>query len=186
MGRLDTQTWERARAEYEVRGISLGEVAKRFGVNISTVSRRAKADGWIQGKLQPLAEQKVAAVKALHDYKAKTQDLPVTFQLTLEDVARTRLQADEALAALDVALANKTREMLARTDDPEVVETLSRARKNIAPTSAKGAETTVNVNQQQAQEQQGARVQPLSPRDALAELVRRSRAAEAEAEAEEQ
>ena len=31
MARLTSEQWEQARAEYEVRGVSLGEVARRFG-----------------------------------------------------------------------------------------------------------------------------------------------------------
>lgn len=45
MARLTDRQWEQARAEYEVRGISLGEVAKSFGVATSSVSRKAKAEG---------------------------------------------------------------------------------------------------------------------------------------------
>lgn len=41
MGRLTQEQWEQARAEYEVRGISLGEIAKAFGVATSSVSRKA-------------------------------------------------------------------------------------------------------------------------------------------------
>ena len=51
MARLTPEQWERARAEYEVRGVSLGDVAKRFGVATSSVSRRARAEGWMQGKM---------------------------------------------------------------------------------------------------------------------------------------
>ena len=64
MARLKPEQWEQARAEYEVRGVSLGDVAKSFDVATSSVSRRARAEGWVQGKMQDLAERKVAAVKA--------------------------------------------------------------------------------------------------------------------------
>ena len=57
MARLTPEQWERARAEYEVRGVSLGDVAKRFGVATSSVSRRARAEGGMQGKMQDLASK---------------------------------------------------------------------------------------------------------------------------------
>lgn len=45
MARLTSEQWEQARAEYEVRGVSLGEVARRFGVSQQAASKRARKDG---------------------------------------------------------------------------------------------------------------------------------------------
>ena len=50
MARLTSEQWEQARAEYEVRGVSLGEVARRFGVSQQAASKRARKEGWKQGK----------------------------------------------------------------------------------------------------------------------------------------
>ena len=49
MARLKAEQWEQARAEYEVRGVSLGDIARSLKVATSSVSRRAKAEGWTQG-----------------------------------------------------------------------------------------------------------------------------------------
>lgn len=76
MARLSVEQWERARAEYEVRGVSLGEVAKAFGLATSSVSRRARAEGWTQGKMQDLIERKVAAAKEMQAVETQMQDLP--------------------------------------------------------------------------------------------------------------
>ena len=179
MARLKSEQWEQARAEYEVRGVSLGEVAARFGVATSSVSRKAKAEGWTQGKMQGLAERKVAAVKELAEVETQTQNLPLRFQHTLDSVVKERLQADGLLASLDVALATRAIAMANRATSAEELETLSRARKNLAPPQERGGQTTtVTVNQQQAAQ---ADVRLPSPRDALAEVVRQ--AAETRAEA---
>ena len=170
MARLTPEQWERARAEYEVRGVSLGDVAKRFGVATSSVSRRARAEGGMQGKMQDLAERKVAAVKALAEVETQTQDLPLRFQHTLQSVVKERLQAEGMLASLDVALATKAIALANQATKADELETLSRARKNLAPAQqAAASQTTVNVQQQA---QAGISVQ--SPRDALAEIVRQA------------
>lgn len=149
MARLTVEQWEAARAEYEVRGVSLGDVAKRFGVATSSVSRRANADGWIQGKMQDLAERKVAAVKELAAVETQTQDLPLRFQHTFQSVVQERLQAEGLLASLDVALATKAISLAGLATSPEEIEVLSRARKNLAPAQQSPAQqTTVTVNQQ--------------------------------------
>lgn len=172
MARLTPEQWEQARAEYEVRGVSLGVIAKRFGVATSSVSRRARAEGWMQGKMQDLAERKVAAVKALAEVETQTQDLPLRFQHTLQSVVKERLQAEGMLASLDVAIATQAIVMANRAATAEELETLSRARKNLAPQHERGGQTTtVTVNQQQAAQ---AEVKMPSPRDALAEIVRQA------------
>lgn len=169
MARLTADQWEAARAEYEVRGVSLGDVAKRFGVATSSASRRANADGWVQGKMQDLVEKKVAAVKELAAVETQTQDLSLRFQHTLQSVVQERLQAEGMLASLDVALATKAITLASQATSAADIETLSRARKNLAPAQQSPAQqTTVTVNQQQAQST------ALSPRDALAEIVRQS------------
>lgn len=168
MARLSAEQWEQARAEYEVRGVSLGDVARRFGVDRAAVSRRAKKEGWARGKSHGVVEKKVMAVKALAEADAESHALPVTFRHTVDSVVRERLQAEGLLAALDVALAFKGAALVNAVDTPEQWETMTRGRRNLAPCGEKSQQTTVNVNQQQAQ------AAALSPRDALAEIVRQA------------
>lgn len=74
------------------------------------------------------------------------------------------------LASLDVALATKAIALANQATKADELETLSRARKNLAPAQqAAASQTTVNVQQQA---QAGISVQ--SPRDALAEIVRQA------------
>ena len=154
MARLTAEQWEQARAEYEVRGISLGEVSKRFGVATSTVSRRAKTGGWTQGQMQDLAKKKVSAIKALAAVETQTQELSLRFQYTIETVVQEQLHAEGVLASLDVALAAKAIELTRMADTPEAWEVLTRGRRNLAPRpqpqQTGPAPTTVNVLQQQA------------------------------------
>lgn len=149
MARLTPEQWEQARAEYEVRGVSLGDVAKRFGVATSSVSRRARAEGWTQGKMQDLADRKIAAIKEIAAVETQTQDLPLRFQHTLQSVVKERLQAEGLLASLDVALATKAISLANQATSAADIETLSRARKNLAPAQQTPAQqTNVTVTQQ--------------------------------------
>ena len=172
MARLTPEQWEQARAEYEVRGLSLGEVAGRFAVATSSVSRRAKAEGWVQGKMQDLAERKASALNELAHIETQTQDLPLHFQATLDDVVRERLEAEHMLVQLDKALMLKAHAILARVELPEEWETMTRGRRNLAPQQERG--TTVNVSQQASA--QAAAVAPSvpAPDSALREALRGS------------
>lgn len=149
MARLSEDQWQAAKAEYEVRGISLGDVAKKYGVATSSVSRKAKADGWVQGKMQELAERKIAAVKEMAAVEMQTQELPLRFRHTLQTVVQERLQAEGMLASLDIALADRAIALAMEATSPDDIETLSRARKNLAPSvHAPAPQTNVTVTQQ--------------------------------------
>ena len=103
------------------------------------------------------------------EVETQTQDLPLRFQHTLQSVVQERLQAEGMLASLDVALAAKAITLASQATSAADIETLSRARKNLAPAQqAPAQQTNVTVNQQQAQST------AMSPRDALAEIVRQS------------
>lgn len=168
MPRLTQEQWEQAKADYEVKGISIREVARRHGVAESAVRKRAKAEGWTQGKSAHLVEKKVNAVKALAEYGLESAQLSRTYRHTLETVARERLQAEGALAEFDLALALKGQELLQNAQTPEDYELIARGRKHLAPQMPK-TETKVTVNNQQAQA-----IQPLTPRQVLEELAKKA------------
>ncbi len=150
MARLTKEQWEKAHADYEARGISLGEVARRYGVDVAAVSRRAKKEGWTQGKSQDLVKRKVNAVKELAAVEKESQDLPLTLRYTIDEAASERLQAEGITASFAAAIA-KRGVQLAEKANADTLETLSRAHKNIAPQAQEKPATTVNVNQTQQQ-----------------------------------
>lgn len=61
--------WEVVKAYFE-QGLSLSEIVERPEVAItdrSSISKRAKSEGWIKGKNQPLQQREVQARQALAD-----------------------------------------------------------------------------------------------------------------------
>ena len=159
MGRLTAAQWEQARADYEVRGISLGDVARTYGVATSSVSRKARAEGWIQGRLQEVVEKKVAAVKEIAQIETQTQDLPLRMRHTIQSVVEERLQAEGMIASLDVALAVKGIELARTATSAQELETLARARRHLAPHphgAAPATQSTAVIVNQQTQATAGA------------------------------
>lgn len=169
MARLTSEQWEQARAEYEVRGVSLGEVARHFGVSRQAVSKQAQKDGWVQGGSCGVVDKKVNAIKGLYDAEQESCRLPATFQTTIDDVVRERLEADHLLARLDKALMLKAHAILARVELPEEWETMTRGRRNLAPPQERG--TTVNVSQQASAQAAVATSVP-APDSALRDALR--------------
>lgn len=168
MARLTPEQWEQARAEYEVRGVSLGDIARRFGVSQQAASKRARKEGWKQGKVVGLSIKRSMRLRHYTKLSRESCGLPTTFRATIDDVVRERLEADHLFARFDKALLLKAQAILANVDRPEEWETMTRGRRNLAPQQERG--TTVNVSQQ-ASAQAAAVASALSPRDALNEIL---------------
>ena len=54
MARLTDAQWEKVRVDHEVNGMSFSELERKYGVNNSNISRRAKKEGWNQTETQNL------------------------------------------------------------------------------------------------------------------------------------
>jgi hypothetical protein len=165
MPRLTAEQWERARAEYEVRGVSLGQVAKIIGTSRQAVSKRAIAEGWAQGKSCHLVRRKVAAAKEIMAVDAESCALPATYRHTLETVVGEQLEEAGIVASLGRSIAAKGLEILRRVDTPTDLETMARVKRHLSPppASAKAGDTTVNV-QAQAQAAAAAVAHEPAPR----------------------
>lgn len=175
MGRLTAAQWEQARADYEVRGISLGDVARAYGVATSSVSRKARAEGWIQGRLQEVVEKKVAAVKEIAQIETQTQDLPLRMRHTIQSVVEERLQAEGMIAGWDVALAVKGTELARAATSAQELETLARARRHLDPHprgAAPATQSTAVIVNQQTQATAGAVAVTESPTPKADDAVR--------------
>ena len=168
MARLTAEQWEKARADYEVRGISLGEVARQHGITRQAVSLRAKNENWQQGKTCGLVNKKVNAIKELTEAEAETCHLPQVYQLTIEQAVKEQLEAEGLLAALSNRIASRAIALTTDANTPEDLETLSRVKRNLMPQQAP-ASTTVNVAQTQAQ-------QVMTPDQVCDALIARQRA----------
>lgn len=170
MARLTAQQWEQARADYEVRGLSQGEVARRHGVSQQAVAKRAKAEGWKQGKSCALVSEKVAAIKSLAKVERESCELSTTFRETINDEVRSQLELEGIRRNFHFELYDKGRALLREVTTASEWKTLtSGARDLMPPQDGKG--TVVNVNQQQAQQ-----AQAMTPEQICAELIAQQKA----------
>ncbi len=56
MARLSKETWERLKADYVTGAYTLELLAKKYGVNRATISRKAKKENWKKISLETTAE----------------------------------------------------------------------------------------------------------------------------------
>lgn len=105
MARLSAEQWTMARADYEIRGLSVTEVAKKYGCAKSAVSMRAKSEGWQAGKTEQAVTDKVNAIMQLARVEQETElklnatERAVFDTVVMDDVA-FRAQNDADLEAV--------------------------------------------------------------------------------------
>nr|DAN84303.1 MAG TPA: SatD family (SatD) [Caudoviricetes sp.] len=105
MARLTAEQWAVARADFEIRGLSVTEVAKKYGCAKSSVSERAKAEGWKPNKTeQAVAEKSNAIIKLARTELETEQNLTpaerAVFDAVVMDDVTFRAQNDADLEAV--------------------------------------------------------------------------------------
>ena len=105
MARLSAEQWMMARADFEIRGLSVTEIARPYGCATSAVSMRAKADGWQAGKTEQAVADKSNAIMQLARVEQETErGLNATeravFDAVVRDDVAFRLQNDADMEAV--------------------------------------------------------------------------------------
>ena len=125
MARLSAEQWMIARADYEIRGLSVTEVAKKYGCAKSAVSMRAKSEGWQAGKTEQAVTDKVNAIIQLARVEQETElklnatERAVFDTVVMDDVAfRAQNDADVKAAAETLRIARESR--LGKTPDTAI------------------------------------------------------------------
>lgn len=105
MARLSAEQWTMARADFEIAGMSVTEIAQKYGCAKSAVSMKAKAQGWELNKTEQAQDKKVKAVIALAEVGTETEqklnnvERAVFDRVVADDVA-FRLQNDSDMEAV--------------------------------------------------------------------------------------
>lgn len=105
MARLSAEQWMAARADFEIAGMSVTEIAQKYGCAKSAVSMKAKAQGWELNKTEQVQGKKVSAVITLAEVETETEqklnavERAVFDRVVADDVA-FRLQNDSDMEAV--------------------------------------------------------------------------------------
>lgn len=73
MARLTDDEWEELRIEHEVKGVLFSELALKSSVNRSSISRRAKRDGWNKDETQQTINAIIKNKKKIIELENQTQ-----------------------------------------------------------------------------------------------------------------
>lgn len=124
--RLNAEQWAAIRAEHEADGATFGELADKYGVNKSNISRRAKKEGWNQAETQWLIDATVENEKQNLILRNETQHLNATTQQAVQRAVFDRLAFELQNNADMQAVRDKAIAMLPGTDKVSDVESVMR------------------------------------------------------------
>lgn len=105
MARLTPEQWLAAKADFEIAGLSVSEIARKYNVAKSSVSDKAKAQGWEPNKTERSVSEKSNAIIALAKVNQETEqklnnvERAVFDRVVADDVA-FRLQNDADMEAV--------------------------------------------------------------------------------------
>ena len=105
MARLTVEQWMAARADFEIAGLSVSEIARKYNVAKSSVSDKAKYQGWEPNKTERSVTEKSNAIIALAKVNQETEqklnnvERAVFDRVVADDVA-FRLQNDSDMEAV--------------------------------------------------------------------------------------
>jgi hypothetical protein len=116
MARLTDAQWEKVRVDHEVNGMSFSELERKYGVNNSNISRRAKKEGWNQTETQNLITATVENEKEKLALRNETQRLNATLRSAVQEEVFDRLAFELQSNADFQAARDKARALLAETD----------------------------------------------------------------------
>lgn len=96
--------WAKMRTEYIAHGASYREIAKKYGVDQSTVARRGKAEGWVALREQNADKVQAKILKKIAENQANRANRLYAVTDKLLDRVESLLDAAEDIPA--VALRN--------------------------------------------------------------------------------
>lgn len=165
MAKLTPETWKLAKADYEVAGLSIREIAKKYDVNASTVSRQAKKEDWQQGKTQHLVEKRVNVFKELHETQQQMQHFDAPTQQAINYEVSARLAKENFFDDSIIRNQKLANLFLERLEDNEELLDLDDLNKHSQITArnrdaalGKQPETAIQINNQV-----DTGIQPLTP-----------------------
>lgn len=165
MARLSAEQWVVARADYEIGGLGINEIARKYGCAKSSVSERAKADKWEPNKTEQAVAKKASAIIALAEIEQQTEqrltpaERYVYDDVVLDEVA-FRLQNDADMEAVRKHVMMLLAGVDRASDAKAIMDTLRIQRE---ARLGKAPETAIQINNNAAP--------ALDPRDAASKVA---------------
>ena len=146
MARLTKEQWESLKADYVTGAFSLSQLAKKYGVDKSAISRRVKKENWKQIEENELKEL-VEIEKVNKSQQQKVNRISEELEVKKEALKHSIEEITDIAEMLEnntKKLLSKQTKMMEEMADSDDLLTHSKVIKNLAD-AFKSKETNVNV-----------------------------------------
>lgn len=105
MARLSAEQWMAARADFEIAGLGINDIARKYGCAKSSVSEKARAQDWKPNKTEQAVKEKSNAIIKLAEIEQQTEQAlnpaeRCVFDAVVMDDVAFRLQNDADMEAV--------------------------------------------------------------------------------------
>lgn len=148
--------WETVKAFYE-RGLSLAEIVARAEVDItdrSSISKKAKEEGWVKGKNSTLVQEEVLAKSKVKELVEKNQQMNSTERAVHNVIVSERMADDIFFRKANMLITRKILQKV-QVEDLSVgelktaIDGVGKGQENIYP---RKNEPSININNTNAQQ----------------------------------
>lgn len=116
----DQPDWELIQREYRTGQLTMRQIAKATGVQASTISRRATAEGWVQDKRDEVRARSEAMLLSKEKATPTQQDIEIAATVRTQRIFDHRNGLAELAVATSEARVKITAAMRKATDPKEV------------------------------------------------------------------
>lgn len=147
MAKLTNDQWELARADYEIHGLSYAKLVEKYGISKGSISNRAKKEGWQQGKVEQIVQEKVSVLKDLNEVEQKVEKLAPLEQKSIEQEVAERLAREKIFINSAMRNQRKADGMLGSAIELSDINTHSQiTARNKETVLGKQPQTAVQIN----------------------------------------
>lgn len=145
MARPSSEQWAEVKAAYEIKNISIRELAASFGLSDTAVRKKANAEGWIKGGSSHLVDANIKVINDIKEISSQSSQLSSQHLGVISDEVAFKLQSDADLQAIQ-RVVNK---MVDTIDSPvQALALMNATVKHREARLGKQADTEINVNTQ--------------------------------------
>jgi len=114
MAKLTDELWAQIKAAYEVKAISIRELASMYGISDTAIRKKAQSDGWIKCGSSHLIDAKLNVIKTMAEIGSQSSHLSSHHLSAIDDEVSFRIKNDASLQAIQ----NKIDLMVDKIDNP--------------------------------------------------------------------
>lgn len=168
MARPSSEQWAEVKAAYEIKNISIRELAASFGLSDTAVRKKASAEGWIKGGSSHLVDANIKVINDIRQISSQCSQLSSQHLDVISDEVAFKIQSDSDLQAIQ----RKINGMVESIDSPvQALALMNATVKHREARLGKSPDTAIQINASGSVNMVKADMSPQDAARAYADMV---------------